>query len=136
MSLETSRKVLKISGILAIIFGCLGLLLGILAFAGGTMIAVDGSEEAETAGIALAGGIILLVSGIIALLEGIFSLRAAKDSSKIMPAWIFAILGLISGAGGVISSFSNEESSVGSAIASLAISVLVFVAANTIKKSR
>ena len=140
MSLETSRKVLKISGILSIIFGVIGIIMGILVFATGGMIATSmdmGVEDnAMVAGISLAGGIMAVIAGIIALIEGIFSLKGAQDSAKIMPAWVFAIIGLIFGVINLIMSFGNGASSIFSNVISLLISALIFVAANTIKKSR
>ena len=140
MSLETSRKVLKISGILSIIFGVLGIIMGILVFTTGGMIATSvdmGVEDnAMVAGISLAGGIMAVIAGIIALIEGIFSLRGAKDSTKIMPAWVFAIIGLIFGVINLIGSFGNGASSIFSNVISLLISALIFAAANTIKRSR
>ena len=140
MSLETSRKVLKISGILSIIFGVLGIIMGILVFATGGMIATSvdmGVEDnAMVAGISLVGGIMAVIAGIIALIEGIFSLRGAKDSTKIMPAWVFAIIGLIFGVINLIGSFGNGASSIFSNVISLLISALIFAAANTIKRSR
>ena len=142
MSLETSKKVLKISGILSLIFGVIGLLMGILVFATGGMIAtgldMNDADNAAVAGISLMGGIVTIIAGIVAIIEGVFSLRGAKDSAKIMPAWIFAILGVISGVIGIISDIaggSDIGTIVGAAFA-LCISVLIFLAANTIKQSR
>ena len=141
MSLETSKKVLKVSGILGIIFGALSLIAGIMVFATGGAIAANldvtvNENAAAVAGISIAGGIMMILAGIVALLEGVFSLRGAKNSSKIMPAWVFAILGIVSGAINLISNFGNGASAIASSVVSLLISVLVFVAANTIKKSR
>jgi hypothetical protein len=52
-----------------------------------------------------------------------------------MPAWIFAILGVIGSVGQLISSLSEDPKGIISAIIAVALSVLIFVAANTIKKS-
>ena len=134
MSVETSAKILKVFGIIDIVLGILAVLLGILATAGGGMLAAVDSEQAVTGGMAIIAGVILVVSGIVSLLQGIFSVRASKDFSKIMPAWIFAIIGLIVQAISFITNLSKGAGSVGSAILSIAISVLIFVAANTIKK--
>ena len=82
MDLETSKKLLKIFGI--IILGILGILSGLLAFAGGGLIAAANQSDAATlgAGLAVVAGVILVISGIVSLLQGIFSVRAAKDTSK------------------------------------------------------
>ena len=137
MTLETSKKILKIFGIIGIIIGILGIIGGLVALAGGGAVASAGTSDDEIGlgVVAIVAGVFVLISGIVSLLEGIFSVRAAKDSSKIMPAWVFAIIGLVSGAISFITNIRNGASSVVGAIISLAISVLVFIAANTIKKS-
>ena len=137
MDLETSKKILKIFGILDIIFGIIGIIVGLLAFAGGGLVAASDQSEAGVigAGIAVILGVILVISGIVSLLQGIFSVRAAKDTSKIMPAWVFAIIGIITSIISVISSWGKGTSSIVGSIVSLAIGVLIFIAANNIKKS-
>lgn len=133
MSLETSKKILKIFGILSIIGGVLTIILGIVGLAGGGLAA---TEDATVGGIVIVVGLIALVSGIVSLLEGIFSVKAAKDPSKIQPAWIFAVIGVVMSAISLIMGFvNNGASGAFSNILSLAISILIFVAANTIKKS-
>ena len=135
MNVETSKKILKVFGIIDIIFGIIGILVGILALAGGGVLATADASMAETAGLALVAGVIMVIAGIVSLLQGIFSVRAAKDTSKIMPAWIFAIIGLVTSAVQLISNFGKGGGSIGSGIVSVAISALIFVAANSIKKA-
>lgn len=148
MSIETSKKILKVVGIIGIIFGILTLLGGVFVLLGGGILAGLVSIFGETLG-SLAGGIAviaalsIILSGTITLLEGIFSVNASKDENKIMPAWIFAILGLISAILGVIAAimgmFSEsgaEASSLIGPLLTLLINGSVFMAANTIKKSR
>ena len=118
MDLETSKKILKIFGILDIIFGIIGIIVGLLAFAGGGLVAASDQSEAGAigAGIAVILGVILVISGIVSLLQGIFSVRAAKDTSKIMPAWIFALIGVVMAAISLIGSFGGEASGIISGI--------------------
>ncbi len=134
MSLETSKKILKIFGVLGIIGGILCLILGIVALAGGSMLAtgVD-EEEVELGALAIIGSIVFVISGIISLFEGIFSVRASKDITKIGPAWFFALLGIISAIAGVGSAL-GQGGSIASSIGTLIINGVVFVAANTIRK--
>ena len=131
MTVETSSKILKIFGILSIIGGILGIILGILALLGGGLVATD---DAETGGLVIVAGIVLIVSAIVSLIEGIFAVRAAKDHSKINPAWVLALISLIMGAISAVVSLSNGGS-VTSSIPSILFSILVFVAANNIKKA-
>ena len=142
MSIGTSKKILKIFGILGIIMGILALAGGVLALFGGGVAGMKlnpetvTDQEAGVVALLFGGGIIFLITGFISLIEGIFSVRAAKDSSKIMPAWIFAILGLISGVVSLVSSFKADLPTIVGGVISILINVLIFVAANTIKKSR
>ena len=136
MNIETSKKILKIAGILSIIGGVIATLAGIVAIAGGgILVGVGDAEDQGSGAFVLIAGVIVLIAGIVSLIEGIFSTRAAKDTSKIKPAWIFAIIGLVTNGISFISGIvQGGGSSAGSGIVSLAFSVLIFVAANSIKK--
>lgn len=154
MSIQTSKTILKVTGILAIIFGVIGLIGAVFFLAGGSLVGagVAAGEitdlDTKTTGaltfIAIFLGCLLLFRGIVDLLEGIFSLRAAKDEQKIMPAWVFSLIGLIlsilSGISAFVttpaaeSSSTNAQTSVLSVILSIALSALIFYAANNIKK--
>ena len=96
MSVQTSKTILKVFGILDIIGGVLGLIGGLILLAGGGLIAAAGGSGDEAAVGALAGilGVIALIASVITLIQGICSINAAKDTSKIMPAWVFAIIGM------------------------------------------
>ncbi len=137
MTVETSNKILQITGILSIIGGAISFVLGILAIAGGGALEVvaEAEDEAVAGGVAMILGFMILFAAVVSLLEGIFSVRAAKDNSKIQPAWIFAIIGLVSSIISMISNITNGGS-IFSGLLSLALSILIFMAANTIKKSR
>ena len=131
MSLNTSKLILKIFGIFSIICGVILIILGVVVFIGAGQlspeeIAADPSISAGVTGMAL-----FFVLGVISLLEGIFSLRGAKDASKIMPAWIFAIIGVIAA---VVGLFTGG--SMGGSVFSLIVNIVIFVAANKIRKSR
>ena len=131
MSLNTSKLILKIFGIFSIICGVILIILGAMVFIGASQlspeeIAADPSLSAGVSGMAL-----FFVLGVISLLEGIFSLRGAKDASKIMPAWIFAIIGVIAA---VIGLFTGG--SMGGSVFSLIVNIVIFVASNKIRKSR
>ena len=65
------------------------------------------------------------------MIFGIFSIRGARDASKIMPALIFAIIGVIAA---IIGLFTGG--SLGGSVFSLIVNIVIFVAANKIKKSR
>ncbi|MBQ7676892.1 MAG: hypothetical protein IJT32_01540 [Lachnospiraceae bacterium] len=140
MSVETSQKILKIFGILGIIAGAAVIIFGLFGLLGGSMVGAGAStdEESAVAVVVLGASIAAVVEGIISLIEGVCSVRAAADSSKIMPAWIFAILGVISGVVGIIGDIASgiDIGSLVGGVLALCISVLIFRAANTIKQSR
>ena len=137
MSLENSKKILKIFGILGIIGGIFMIILGVVGVAlGGAVIGTAGDVEEDmvTGATVTIAMVIVLISGIVSLLEGIFSVRASKDTTKIQPAWIFAIIGLVSAVIGVVSAITSGGSFL-SPLGTLAINGVIFMAANTIKKS-
>ena len=137
MTVETSRKILKVVGILGIILGVIVCLGGVLMLAGGSLVQQAGeiSLTPEELKLMKLGGIASAVLGLITLLEGIFSVRAANDFSKIMPAWIFALISLIFNAVDAVWSIiqSAEVRTIASAAFSIALSILVLGAANKIK---
>ena len=146
MNLETSKKVLKVFGILNIVFGILGIIIGVIAIAGSGAVGVSSaisntnpSEQLkEGLVVAFVLGLGMLLFSAIDIIEGIFDLRAAKDISKIMPAWVFSIIGLIGMVFSLANFFSNKNfsgSSICGIVISVAISIVTFMAANTIKQA-
>lgn len=130
MSLGTSKTILKIFGILDIILGAIVIILACLGFAGISLSSAEELAEVPDLETGLAAMAIILVLGLISLIEGIFSIRGAKNPAKIMPAWLFAIFGVISGIAGL---FTGAK--LGSSISTLIINIVIFIAANNIKKS-
>ena len=144
MSLKTAKTLLKVMGILSIIGAVLGIIVAIAFLAGGGLLATNQELSAEVAAQVEGGeqagslfilvGIGALISAVIELLDGIFSVRASKDSAKWKPAWIFAILSLIASVITLIMGIiQNGASGIISNIVSIALAVLIFVAANTVK---
>lgn len=131
MSLRTSKLILKIFGIFDIICGVFLIILGVVVLVGASQLSPEEIAADPSLSLGVSGMAIFFVLGLIALLEGIFSLRGAKNASKIMPAWIFAIIGVIAA---VIGLFTGG--SLGGSITSLIINIVIFIAANNIKKSR
>ena len=150
MSVNTARTMLKVFGILNIIFGIIGILIGAAALIGGNLVGMgaagssgltqeDAALAAGAAGIILVVGLIALVGAVIKLLQGIFSVGAAKNPAKIMPAFVFAVIGLIMSILSLVITFASGAGAAGasviSGVISLVLSILVFVAANTIRKN-
>lgn len=98
-----SQKVIKIVSVITIILAILAILLG-LASCGLGGLAVGGaatdpnSVSDEVYGgmaLLLGAGAFLVVGGIIDIIVGVLGLRGAKDPNKIMPFYVFAIIGLV-----------------------------------------
>lgn len=147
-NIDNAKKTLKILGILTIVLGVLGLFSSLAIGIGGgviaTGLATSGADaaSADTA-FAVIGGmsvlaIVALVSSIIDLLLGIFSVRAANDFSKIGPAWVLAVIGLILAVIGTIMTVVGgglNYTNIASSVVSIVFSACLFWAANTIKNN-
>ena len=148
MSVKTSNKILKITGIASIVISIFVIIIGVLSILGSNLISVDAAAEQKldkdlALGVMVFSllGMMALFSGILNLLEGIFSVRAANDNTKIMPAWIFAIINLVMGVINIITvvmdqSLENKGSTIVGTIIGLVITILIFYAANTIKQAQ
>ena len=148
MSIQNAKSTLKVLGILCIIFGVLGIIAGIGLMAGGGLFGataltsgeVTTAEGADTVtlvtGMVVVLGAFAVVSAIVDVLLGIFSVRASKDSTKIGPAYIFSIIALVLSIISVVMNFFDFNlSTILSALPSIVFSVVIFLAAKTIKQS-
>ena len=151
MSLDASKKILKVFGIITIIFSILGIIIGILLIVGigalGISTATGDVQSnvnlAPAIGVISIFGLVALIGSIVDLISGICSVKASNDISKIMPAWVFALLGLIFDVIGVISFFLQKRpegeavtpANIVGLIIGIAISALIFIAANNVKKA-
>ena len=139
MSLDTSKTILKVVGIISVVLGGLGTAVGLfLTIAAFVAAANPQFGDANDMGITLVAGIIMLMISILPLILGIFALRGAKDSSKIIPIWGLAILSIVFGIIGLILNvvdFMGIKFIIIDVI-DLVISIILFIAANTIKKNR
>ena len=131
MSLKTSKRILKIFGIFDIICGIFLIILGVMVLVGASQLSPEEIASDPSLSVGVSGMAIFFILGLLSLLEGIFSLRGAKNAAKIMPAWIFAIIGVIAA---VVGLFTGG--SLGGSIFSLIVNIVIFIAANKIKKSR
>ena len=97
MSVQTSKTVLKVLGIVDIILGVLVLLGSVLTLTGGGLLAsgavpMDQVEAGVSGTLVLVAGGVMLLMGCFSLAEGILAHRAAKDPSKAQPALVFAVI--------------------------------------------
>ena len=143
MTLETSRKILKIAGILTVIAGIATLAIGILSIAMGgvatTMPEAEVDEQVQTGIIAiLAGGALGVIAGIMSLVEGSFCVSASKTGKHATGAWIFSIIGLVLCVVESVSTIKGgvaNTSDIVSIIVGIIINVIVFIAAKNVKNA-
>ena len=138
MSVETSKSLLKVFGILDIIFGVLLLVFSAMTLAGGGLMAsgvvpMDQAEAGMSSVLVLVAGGAMLVLGGFSLASGILSRRAANDPGKAQPAFVFAIIGLVLAALNLTLALIGGGSPV-SAIVRVAINGFLGTAANTLRK--
>ena len=141
MNLETSRKILKIFGIIGIVLAVLSFIVSILSMVGGGVAAVqpevtENEELAVGAAALMLAGVFGIISAIINLIEGIVSVKASKDNKFGTAAFVFAILGLIGSCVNGITSITNgglDGASIVGVLLGIALSVLILLSANRVR---
>lgn len=147
MSIQNAKSTLKILGILSVILGIFGVIAGLGLVAGGGLLGADTlmsgkvttADGAETVsmvtGMVMAMGIFTAVSALVDVLLGVFSVRASKDFSKINPAYILSIIALALSVISLLMNFAEFNlSTLLSALPSIVFSVVLFLAAKTVKE--
>ena len=132
MGIETSKKMLKALGIINLVLGIIFVIIGVLA--AGVVIGISSNSSIPNNYSFLV--ILIVAIGVISIMAGCLDIRAAKDTSKIMPAWIFSIIGLIYSCVNLCLSIAqnaiNDPISVLSLLLSIILSVFTFIAANAV----
>ncbi|GEM_PF-3316921 len=144
MKLETSRKVLRITGILTIIGG-------VITIASGLMVIFMGNAATQMLDFAsnlqlqngsdalLEGGGDEIFSGILSLLEGGASYSAGKHGKHTTAAYVFALLGMI---GAILQgyvlvragAFGDMEKII-SLVVTIILNLIIFTAASKVRKA-
>ena len=137
MSVDTSKTMLKIFGIVNMILGVMILIFSAMTLAGGGLLAsgvvpMDQAEAGVSGALVFGVGGAMLVLGAFSFASGILSRRAAKDPSKAQPAFVFAI-GAVLAVPNLVLAITGGGSLI-SAVVCLGINALLVVAANTLRK--
>ncbi len=142
MKLTTAQKVLKIVGIITIIGAILVILLGVLATTGiGNAVeqnaaALDDAEVSTGAGLMMLGGIALIVGGLFDFVTGVLSVMASKNGKYAKVTLILTIISVVYSIVNSVASYTKSgftTSNVVMLIVEIVLSVLLCVAANTVK---
>lgn len=142
-----SQKILRVISIVQIIEAILLIVFGIMGVMGGAAIGVAdpasvadltaeaGMSQGDVGGMVAGVGISVIVSAFLSILIAVFGLRASNDVNKIMPAWIFSVIGLVGSCISLVMRAINGtlSGSLLSVLLSLAIAVLTFWVCNNIK---
>ena len=142
MTLENSKKLLKIAGILFVISSLISIYFGgfmtNIGLAGNNAPEIQNHPDYQVViRFYILAGIAFIISGIIHLFQGIFSAKAAKDSKYGNKAYIFSILGLISTIAFAIATLFAKNNTVNTYIGlvgGLILGVVVFLAAKKVKE--
>ena len=140
------KTILKVVGILFIIFGAISVIISLLALVGGAALAgASGMLEGADAGMVAAGGAIVIVAGVVALIQSVIDLIAGilgvKNCDKPEKAQTCFILGVVIIVIAIISdifafiSSGVNASTIISALIGLVLPVLYVVGANKNKQS-
>lgn len=143
MNLESSKKVLRISGFLTIVGalltlgnGAMGLLLG---GAGTQMPEAAGNPDFQQGVMTLLeGGLADIVAGVLSLLEGGCTISAGKTGKFAGAAWVFASLGLAGSILGAVSMVLKHEvttTGIISYVVAIVLNVIIFIAASKVRKA-
>ena len=140
MTVDSAKKILNIAAVIHIICGIPMSVIGILGISGTAAASVapeiaDSLAEAGpmTAGVIMVLSAITLIVGFLAAVEGVLDRRAAKGPAKVMPVWYLSIVLLVINVIGL--GLSAVTGTMGiSTVIELLFTVLVFSAANSIRK--
>lgn len=112
-----SQKVLRVFGILELIGGVLGAV---------------GAVSSAFAGV---GAAVSWGSVIISFLAGYLLLAASKDASKVGGAWLIVLVDLVLSVLELLFAFnSGKGASTAGAVIAIVLNLIVFIAANNVKK--
>lgn len=142
MNLESSKNILKITGILTLIGGVLTVGSGILGMVMGkaatTMPEITADAELSKGAMSLLyGGGAEIIAGILTLFEGWTSYSAGKHGKHVNAAVIFAVVGLVMSVMQGISlvskgDFSDTATVIGTVLA-LILNLIILMAARKVK---
>ena len=141
MTMDSSKSILNVASIFGFIYGIPMMIIGILGLTG-TSIASQvpeiTSELADAApavaAVAVIASAACLISGLLTIVEGILTRRAAKDPAKVMPVWVLSLVLLVMHGIAVVQNAMAGTLGI-STILSLALTGVVFYAANFMKKA-
>lgn len=141
MNQQSASKMLKVTGILSIIFGAFSILGSLVLLftsvlvGAATSALTDSSTAAAVGGILVFAVIIALVASVAEFVAGILGVVNANKPEKANICFIFGIINVVVGVLSIILSISSSSFSFWSIISALALPVLYTIAAYFLKNS-
>lgn len=132
--------ILKVTGILYIVFAALGILGGLLVIFGGGLLASGGLQTGAYLGagfgsILAIAGIVTILGNVLGLVTGILGVKYCRRPDKAQICFVLGIVLTVFAAISLISSFGNDSSSIVSGLIGLVLPVLYTLGAYWNKQS-
>lgn len=103
------KTMLKVVGILYIIFSGISILVGLLAMMGGGMIAAGGDMMGTGVGaVAAIAGVVMILSSVFGLIVGIIGVKNCAKPEKAQVCFVLGIILIVLAAFSLISAFSGD----------------------------
>ena len=128
------RTMLKVVGILYIVFAGISIVGGLMLMLGGGMFATTGDLGVGVGAIAVVGGLVIIISSALGLVAGILGVKFCNRADKAQVCFVMGIILVVLAAISLISSLTGD-SSVFSALIGLVLPILYTLGAYWNKQS-
>lgn len=137
MNQQSASKMLKVTGILSIIFGAISIIASLILLFGSVLLATATNAIADSATASAVGGllalavIIAIIASVAEFVAGILGVVNANKPEKANVCFIFGII--VIGIASIILNISSGEFNIISIVSALALPVLYTIAAYFLK---
>lgn len=139
MNQQSASKMLKVTGILSIIFGAISIVASLILLFGYVLLATAANAIADSATASAVSGlltlavIIAIIASVAEFVAGILGVVNANKPEKANVCFIFGIINIVIGIASIILNISSGEFNIISIVSALALPVLYTIAAYFLK---
>ena len=139
MNQQSASKMLKVTGILSIIFGAISIIASLILLFGSVLLATATNAIADSATASAVGGllalavIIAIIASVAEFVAGILCVVNANKPENANVCFIFGIINIVIGIASIILNISSGEFNIISIVSALALPVLYTIAAYFLK---